>query len=203
MGNSSETQDKILDAAIKHFARYGYHGAKTADIAKEAGVSEGAVFKYYSTKKDILRGVMSRITHKIMPDMLMMTDEEFTVLTRGEDTRQQIKAYIKGRIERVLQNVDPFRILMNELQYHPEILDEFKEQFVLKVVSKMEMFYSVWADRGVFRRVDPHVAARSLMGMMNMVAIESIVLKKPMDLDRELDAVLDIFMNGLFVGKEV
>lgn len=203
MGNSSETQDKILDAAIKHFAQNGYHGTKTADIAKEAAVSEGAVFKYYGTKKDILRGVMSRIIQKIIPEMLMMTDDEFTALTCEEDTRRQIKAYIKIRIERVLQNVDPFRILMNELQYHPEILDEFKEQFILKIVKKMELFYSIWADKGVFRRVDPHVAARSLMGMMNIIAIEGIVLKRPMDLDRELDAALDIFMNGLFVRKEV
>lgn len=203
MGNSSETQDKILDAAIKHFARYGYHGAKTADIAKEAGVSEGAVFKYYGTKKDILRGVMNRIIQEIVPGMLMMTDEEFTDLTREEDIRRQIKQYIKVRIERVLQNIDPFKILMNELQYHPEILDEFKEQFILRIVKKMELFFAVWSEKGVFRQVDPHVAARSLMGMMNMIAIESIVLKSPMDLDRELDVVLDIFMNGLFARKEV
>lgn len=203
MGNSSETQDKILDAAIKHFAQYGYHGAKTADIAKEAGVSEGAVFKYYGTKKDILRGVMNRIIQEIVPGMLMMTDEEFTDLTREEDIRRQIKLYIKVRIERVLQNIDPFKILMNELQYHPEILDEFKEQFILRIIKKMEQFFDVWAEKGVFRKVDPHVAARSLMGMMNIIAIESIVLKRPMDLDREMDVALDIFMNGLFVRKEV
>lgn len=203
MGNSIETQEKILDAAIKHFAHRGYHGTKTADIAKEAGVSEGAVFKYYSTKKDILRGVMKRITQRILPDMLMMTDKEFRALTQEADTRNQIKAYMKVRIERALQNIDAFRILMNELQYHPEIFDEFKQQYVMKIIRKMELFYGFWAERGVFRTVDPHIAVRSLMGMINMIVIESVVLKSSIDIDRELDAIIDIYMNGLFVRKEV
>lgn len=203
MGNSGETQDKILDAAVKHFAQKGYHGTKTVDIARDAGVSEGAVFKYYSTKKDILRGVMNRIVHSIIPEMLMMTDEEFRRLTQEAEPKQQIKAYMKIRIERVLQNIDSFRILMTELQYHPDILDEFKEHFVLKIINKMELFISFWIQKGIFRPVDPHIAVRSLMGMMNMIALENIILKRPVELDKELDAVLDIYINGLFVRKEV
>lgn len=203
MGNSSETQDKILDAAISNFAKKGYYGTKTADIARDSGVSEGAVFKYYNTKKDIFRGVMNKIIQKIVPELLMMTDQEFQGLVQAEDPRQQIKAYVKIRIERVTQNIDTFRIIMNELQYHPDIMDEFKEQFILKAIKKIEMFFNFGIEKGIFRQIDPHIAGRSLMGMMNMIVLESIVFKKPMELDKELDAVIDIYLNGIFVKKEV
>lgn len=203
MGNSSETQDKILDAAIIHFARNGYYGTKTADIARDAGVSEGAVFKYYSTKKDILRGVMDKIIHKILPEIVLGPENDFQRLIQSEDPREEIKSFIKVRIEKISMNINAFRILMTELQYHEDIMEEFKDQVILKIINIVEEFFRLGSERGVFRQIDPHIAGRSLMGMMNVIVLESVVFRKPMELEKELDAVLDIYMNGVFAKKEV
>ena len=201
MGNSSETQDRILDTAIRHFARKGYHGTKTADIAKDSGVSEGTVFKYYNTKKDILRGVMNKIIHNIIPDIMFGSSEELQSLMQSVDPKQEIKIFVKTRIEKVNQNIDAFRILFNELQYHEDVMDEFRGQFIPKVIKMVEGFFTLGVVRGIFRQVDPHVAARSFLGMMNMIVLEGNVLKKPIELDKELDIILDIFMNGICVKK--
>jgi AcrR family transcriptional regulator len=200
MGNSSETQDKILDAAIKHFAKKGYHGTKTADIASDSGVSEGTVFKYYSTKKDILRGVMDKIVHSIIPMIILSSEEEFQTLMNMEDPTHGIKAFVKVRIERANQNIDAFRILMNELQYHEDILEEFRDGFIPKIIKMVESFFAFGTAKGIFKQVDPHIAARSLMGMMNIIVLEANILRKSIELDRELDVVLDIFMNGICVS---
>ncbi|KUO69863.1 MAG: hypothetical protein APF77_17725 [Clostridia bacterium BRH_c25] len=202
MGNSSETQDKILDTATRHFARKGYHGTKTADIARDAGVSEGAVFKYYSTKKAILRAVLDRITKVLVPDIMIGSEEEFQKLMYMTDPKQEIKEFVKARIEKVNKNVDAFKILINELPYHEDMLDEYTGQFIPSVIKMLEGFFILGISRGVFREVDPHTAGRSLMGMMNMIVLEGNILKKPIELDKELDKVLDIFMNGICTRKE-
>ena len=59
MGRSLTTQatDKrrlILDAAVRVFARQGFHTCRVSDIADEAGVAYGLVYHYFSSKEEIL-----------------------------------------------------------------------------------------------------------------------------------------------------
>ncbi len=54
---STATTDKrraILDAAVKVFARQGFHACRVADVADEAGVAYGLVYHYFASKDEIL-----------------------------------------------------------------------------------------------------------------------------------------------------
>jgi TetR/AcrR family fatty acid metabolism transcriptional regulator len=51
---SRDKRELILDAAIKVFARAGYHGARVSDIAREAGIAYGLVYHYFKNKDEIL-----------------------------------------------------------------------------------------------------------------------------------------------------
>jgi AcrR family transcriptional regulator len=54
---SQAAQDKrrlILDAAVRVFARQGFHACRVADIADEAGVAYGLVYHYFSSKDEVL-----------------------------------------------------------------------------------------------------------------------------------------------------
>lgn len=201
MGNSIETQDKILDTAIRHFAKKGYYGAKTADIAKDSGVSEGTVFKYYSTKKDILCSAMNKIVKNIVPGIMFGSTEDFQSLVCSSDPRGELKQFLIIRIERVNENLDAFKVLINELQYHEDIMSEYVGQFIPKAIKMIEDFFSLGISRGIFRPVDPHTAARSMMGMIASIILERNVLKKPIETDKELDTALDIFLNGICIKK--
>jgi TetR/AcrR family fatty acid metabolism transcriptional regulator len=48
---------RILDAAVRVFARSGYHGARVGDIATEAGVAHGLLYHYFSSKDEVLETV--------------------------------------------------------------------------------------------------------------------------------------------------
>ena len=56
--NLPEKEQKILEAAIDVFSERGFSGATTSEIAKRAGIAEGTIFRYFKTKKDILRGIL-------------------------------------------------------------------------------------------------------------------------------------------------
>ena len=45
---------KISSAACELFCEKGYSATSTSEIAKRAEVSEGTIFKYFATKKDLL-----------------------------------------------------------------------------------------------------------------------------------------------------
>jgi AcrR family transcriptional regulator len=52
-----EKRKLILDAAVRVFARRGYHGARVGDIAQEAGIAHGLLYHYFSSKEDVLQTV--------------------------------------------------------------------------------------------------------------------------------------------------
>ena len=50
---------QILAAAVRVFARRGYHGSRVGDIAEEAGVAHGLLYHYFSSKEEVLGIVFS------------------------------------------------------------------------------------------------------------------------------------------------
>jgi AcrR family transcriptional regulator len=66
-----ETRERLLDAAVRVFELEGYGGATVAQIAREAGVSSGAIYAHYSTKAellvDALRAHKERATAALFP----------------------------------------------------------------------------------------------------------------------------------------
>jgi AcrR family transcriptional regulator len=57
MGRTAAAADKrriILDAAVRVFARQGFHSARVSDIADDAGVAYGLVYHYFGSKDEVL-----------------------------------------------------------------------------------------------------------------------------------------------------
>ncbi len=52
-----ERRRQILDAAVRVFARRGYHGSRVGDIAEEAGVAHGLLYHYFSSKEQVLQTI--------------------------------------------------------------------------------------------------------------------------------------------------
>lgn len=57
-------RNQILDAAWATFARQGYHGTTMQDIAREAGISAGAIYRYFPGKEAVLRAIVDRNTRR-------------------------------------------------------------------------------------------------------------------------------------------
>ena len=56
-GGAEETRQRILDAAVRVFARRGFHTSRVGDIAQEAGVAHGLLYHYFASKDEVLETV--------------------------------------------------------------------------------------------------------------------------------------------------
>src|ERR1700734_257825 len=50
----TDKRRRILDAAVRVFARQGFHACRVSDIADEAGVAYGLVYHYFASKDEVL-----------------------------------------------------------------------------------------------------------------------------------------------------
>jgi AcrR family transcriptional regulator len=75
---------EIIESAIEVFGKKGYHGATTAEIADEAGLSSRMVFFYFNNKKELFREVLKVCTNELMD-----------ALVRGMPPTDDIKTFFK------------------------------------------------------------------------------------------------------------
>ena len=75
----TDKKEKILNAALALFAREGYRASSTAKIAREAGVSEGLIFRHFTNKEGLLQAIVAEAEERIkllMTDIVFETDPE-------------------------------------------------------------------------------------------------------------------------------
>jgi AcrR family transcriptional regulator len=64
----TDKRETILRAAIKVFVQKGYFSSKIADVATEAGISDGTVYLYFTCKDEILHTILSRVMEEYIAD---------------------------------------------------------------------------------------------------------------------------------------
>lgn len=82
MALDPDKRDRILNAAMKEFAR-GYKYASTDDIVRQAGISKGLLFHYFSTKKNLFLFLHDYALELVLSDFFNLINlEERDILER-------------------------------------------------------------------------------------------------------------------------
>jgi TetR/AcrR family transcriptional regulator, transcriptional repressor of aconitase len=69
-------REQILGAAERCFARDGFHATSMQDIFTEAGLSAGAVYRYFSAKTDIVRAIVDRVLDSVRQDLSAAAEDD-------------------------------------------------------------------------------------------------------------------------------
>ena len=81
----TEKQEKIYRAALKLFAEQGYSGTSTSKIAKDAGVSEGLIFRHFGNKEGLLKVILGEAMEELKKSAVgvLMANEPKEVLRKA------------------------------------------------------------------------------------------------------------------------
>lgn len=82
-----EKKTLIMNVALEHFARQGYHKSSISQIAKHAGISKGLMYNYFESKEELLTEIVNRSMEEVAmyldPDNDgYLSDEEFELFVR-------------------------------------------------------------------------------------------------------------------------
>ena len=87
----------IIDAATGLFADEGFHGTSTRKIAAAAGVSEGTLFHYFSTKNALLLAILDEFYERLTASARTVTDEVM-------GTRERLLLLAKNHLRALMEN---------------------------------------------------------------------------------------------------
>lgn len=88
--------DKIIKAGFKLICESGYYNINTAEIAKEAGVSTGIIYQYFSDKHDILMAGLEKYGNAIFFPMLTNNNKNIKFTNFKELLNKMIDNYINN-----------------------------------------------------------------------------------------------------------
>lgn len=122
-----ERRRQILEAAVRVFARSGYHGSRVGDIAEEAGVAHGLLYHYFSSKEQVLQTVFRENWGELL--------ERFrAVETSDEPAGQKLEGIAKILLRTWRNTPDLVTVMVREVARSPQLqgqVEEVREAFAI------------------------------------------------------------------------
>lgn len=118
----TEKQNRIMEAALDLFSKNGYASTSTRNIAKQASVSEGLIFRHYENKEVLLRALLVKGYENIQPMLysILMESDSKSVIERVLDLPIELLE-TKSTYWRLI-----FSIKFQHLQLYRSINDDHK-----------------------------------------------------------------------------
>ncbi|MEK8127831.1 TetR/AcrR family transcriptional regulator [Paenibacillus filicis] len=191
-------QGKILEAAIEIFSEKGYAATSTSEIAQRAGVAEGTIFRHYKTKKDLLLSIAGPIAAKMVAPFLM---REFAKIIDFPYNWVEdfFRSIAKDRLIFARQNAKLIKILLHEVPFHPELLEQLKGMLTHIVFHRIEKVVLHFQAQGQVIEAPPWRIMRSAASLFIGMIVTHVFLvpEHPFDEDEEVERTLDILMHGI------
>lgn len=158
MGRSRTiTNQQILEAAREVFLAEGF-GGSTIEIARRAGVSEGSIFKRFSTKEELFFAAMGEAS---IPQWIRSLE---TLPGQG-DVRDNLVA-ISFRMVEFLHDVVPRLIVLHSRGLLLLDRADLSESPLVQVLIALTAFFEEESKLGRIRACNPETPARILLGVL-------------------------------------
>ncbi|MFH1278543.1 MAG: TetR/AcrR family transcriptional regulator [Candidatus Eisenbacteria bacterium] len=158
---ASERREQILETATRIFARKGFEGTTTKDLAKACGVSESALYKHFPSKEAIFENVLQRkIGSFDFEHFLSGLPQELGLPETLETVARKILDI--GLADPLIQKL----FLAATLAGSPEA-KRFYLSWRLPFIEFLERRIRIGIERGEIRDLNPQITARAFVGLVN------------------------------------
>jgi AcrR family transcriptional regulator len=115
------TCQKLMDAGLKIFCKHGYDAATTKLVAKESGVNEALINRYFKGKKGLLHAIIETIAKEYVSKV------EF--YPKGETAEQEIYNFCSTRLEAIATNPEFFKLMISRSLIESETKSKMNATF--------------------------------------------------------------------------
>ncbi|HZE28869.1 MAG TPA: TetR/AcrR family transcriptional regulator [Gaiellaceae bacterium] len=196
MTNRSNAQEEkrrlLLDAAVRVFARKGYHASRVGDIAEEAGVAYGLLYHYFQSKEDVLLTVF-RETWRALIATIQSVEEA------GDPPPEQLRKVAEILLRSWRRDPDLVRVLVLEVTRSPHLPGEMDE-IVASFAAIQEIIERGQADGSIRADLDARLASYVFYGAVEELLTGWVVGRLPdseEDVARAERTLVEIVTGGL------
>ncbi len=186
---------QILEVAATVFAEKGYQRATMKDIAARAGIAPGTIYLYFGSKRDILSAVANETETPMVA----------ALLERGKlGDRETLIEMIEKGLDITEAQIPFNRTLFSEVWVDDDILEETVAERIKQIHHLLKEYIAGRIAAGVFRPVDPGLAAQLVLGMFASLIVPAIRGIAPLPSSEKrhtlAETVVDLLLDGIRAG---
>jgi AcrR family transcriptional regulator len=189
---TTDRRTALLDAAVRVFARKGFHASRVGDIAEEAGVAHGLLYHYFRSKEEVLETIF-RDTWQ-----LLQADTE-RIETSGAPLREQLRRFSRIYLGSWLATPDLVRVLVLEIARSPGVGERVGE--IRGTLASVQRMIEAARDRGEVRQAcNAMFATWAVYGALEETLTGWVLGQLPAgeaDVERAVATLLDVACAGL------
>ena len=175
-----ETKEHLITAALELFARKGYRGTSVRDLAADAGVTTGAFYSNFRSKRDIYIAIIDKITSTIQVMVDETAREVIELMKKRGDAHMEYEL-LRRPINRLLDEAARHESLMlilrrEGLGQDPEFqrdIDRVWERFVAAAKNALDMY----VEAEFAKPYDTELVARALVPMSIAMSLYDVQTK--------------------------
>jgi AcrR family transcriptional regulator len=153
---------QILQAALRVFDSKGYERATTKEIAAEADVSEGILYYYFESKRDILIQLVNAYNESIIAEL-----EELEAADIDGFVRETLRKWFSSiEVQRQF-----FNVVTHEVQLDHELWHEYHDTVLARVISSVEGQLREAVEEGLFRPLHTGIVTRAIIAMVRGLVV--------------------------------
>lgn len=187
-----DTRERILDAAMRIFARDGVYGATTREIARCAKVNEVTLFRYFRNKNELLRQVIVQCSQRYEHVF-----DQASLETKA-DLRRIVHDYAEAYMKKLHENEDFVRTFIGELNRHLKLCRRlFIESGKTTRQKFIQCLQAAQKNRLIRKDLDATTTADALTGMLLAGAMRRPLYESIYPNERYVKTCVDIFLKGI------
>ncbi len=187
-----EKRRQLLEAAVRVFARKGFHGSRVGDIAEEAGVAHGLLYHYFESKDQVLEAVFRE-------NWSVLQARVAAVEATDEPAADQLRHIAAIILRTWLHLPDVVRVVVREFGRSPELAARIGE--LAQPIEVIARVIERGVERGEFRPdVDPRLAATVVYGSIDELLTAWVLDRLPAgeaDVGAAQRTLLEVSLDGL------
>jgi TetR/AcrR family fatty acid metabolism transcriptional regulator len=188
----SEKRERILQSAIKVFARKGFYNTRVSEIARQAGVADGTIYLYFKNKDDILISIFTDRIGKL-------NDEMERQLSELPDIKAKIDRIVSIQLGLLRGHKDLAEVITINLRQSNRFLKQYAAPGFNRYLDIIASVIQEGQDQGVLSaEASPRVVACALFGALDGITLTWVLGSRDDErLARAGKQVSKMFFDGL------
>ncbi len=196
MDEKSATRDRILEAAMARIKHYGYGKTTMAEIAADCGMSPGNIYRFFEAKIDIAEAMARKHYAAVQGELAALARK------REWPADRRLRELFRKRLH------DSYFLLEEsaKIMEVAEVLHRERPLFANEQLALERVFLTALleegAQAGLFAEADHTFIAEMLQAATMKFSVPQLFSHLTLPkLERELDGVLDLVLNGLYARQ--
>jgi AcrR family transcriptional regulator len=190
---SSRILPRILDTAIALFADYGYSGVTTRDIARKARVTEGSIYRLFSSKDRLFESSLEKVIGHLLDPA------HFLLLLFENRQKHEFSAAIAGPVRQWYSSLtqQSARLLVYALLSKNDKWRQAAQAPLEKIIEILAGSMEREASKANLSRLNANTVARSLIFALFQLKVVSPGSRSTREESEQVEGMLQHWLNGL------